>query len=85
MNYKKFIGVLLLAFQMTITLGVEVVLSTQNQYLIKGDNKEIIKQSEMITIERCINIALKNHPNIVAADSTIDINKSRVGPTIIHR
>jgi len=41
--------------------------------------EEIIKKGESINLNRCVEIALKMHPNIIAARSTINANESRVG------
>ena len=40
---------------------------------------EFIKKGETLNLERCIEIALKNQPNIVAAMSAIKVNESRIG------
>jgi outer membrane protein TolC len=34
---------------------------------------------ETLTVSRCIEIALKKNPNIIAAVNTVDVNQSRVG------
>ena len=41
--------------------------------------EEVIKKGEMLNLQRCIEIAIKRHPNIIAAMSTADVNRSRVG------
>jgi outer membrane protein len=41
--------------------------------------EEIIKKGETLNLQRCIEIALKMQPNIVAATSTVNVNESRVG------
>lgn len=41
--------------------------------------EEFIKTGETLTLERCIEIALKNQPNIVAAMNAIKVNESRIG------
>jgi outer membrane protein len=41
--------------------------------------EEIIKKGETLNLERCIEIALKMQPNVIAATSTVDVNESRVG------
>lgn len=45
----------------------------------KAGSEEIIKKDELLTLERCIEIALKRHPNIMAAMNTIEVNRSLVG------
>lgn len=45
----------------------------------KTEAEEVIKKGEMLDLQRCIEIALKMHPNIIAAMSTVDVNKSRIG------
>ena len=41
--------------------------------------EEIIRQGEMMNLERCIEISLMRHPNILAGRSTVDADLSRVG------
>jgi outer membrane protein len=41
--------------------------------------EELIKKGETLTLERCIEIALKMQPTIVAAINTVNVNESRVG------
>ncbi|MEW6602795.1 MAG: hypothetical protein AB1499_17620, partial [Nitrospirota bacterium] len=41
--------------------------------------EEIIKNSDLLTIERCIEIALQKHPNITASANTINIYRSKIG------
>jgi len=41
--------------------------------------EEIIAKNDLLTLERCIDIALKKHPSVVAATRTITVNQSRVG------
>jgi len=40
---------------------------------------EIIKRGEILNLGQCIKIALKHHPDIIAARSTMGINQSRIG------
>jgi len=40
---------------------------------------ELIKKGEILDIQRCIDIALKNHPGILAAANTVKAGESRVG------
>jgi outer membrane protein len=44
-----------------------------------ADAGDIIKKGELLSIERCIEIALGNHPNIIASAYTVAVNRSRVG------
>ncbi len=39
----------------------------------------LIAAGETLNVNRCIEIALKKNPNIVAAENTVDVNRSRVG------
>ncbi len=41
--------------------------------------EEIIKKGESLNLERCVEIALKMHPNIVAAVYNVNANVSRIG------
>jgi outer membrane protein TolC len=41
--------------------------------------EEFIKTGETLTLERCIEIALKNQPNMVAAMGAIKVSESRIG------
>ncbi|MFA4916092.1 MAG: TolC family protein [Syntrophales bacterium] len=41
--------------------------------------EDIIRRGETLNIERCIEIALKMYPNIIAAKSNVEANISRVG------
>lgn len=41
--------------------------------------EEIIKKGEYLNLERCVEIALKMHPNIIAATNTVNANVSRIG------
>ena len=38
-----------------------------------------IQKGEILTLQRCIKIALKNHPSINAAQQTVRIYESRIG------
>jgi outer membrane protein len=40
---------------------------------------DMITVGETLTISRCLDIALKRNPNIVAAMNTVEVNRSRVG------
>ncbi len=41
--------------------------------------EEIIKKGETLSLQRCIEISLMRQPNILAAASTVDASRSRVG------
>lgn len=45
----------------------------------ESDAEEVIKKGEMLDLQRCIEIAIKRHPNIIAAMGTVDVNRSRIG------
>lgn len=40
--------------------------------------EELIKKGELLNLERCIELALKKHPNIAASAGTVDANRSKV-------
>lgn len=44
--------------------------------------EEMIGKGERLNLDKCIEIALKKHPQILAALSTLDVNKSRVGQAL---
>jgi len=41
--------------------------------------EEIIGKGEKLNLNKCIDIAVKKHPQILAAMGTLDVNKSKVG------
>jgi outer membrane protein len=41
--------------------------------------EEMISRGEKLNLDKCIDIALRKHPQILAAISTLDVNKSKVG------
>lgn len=41
--------------------------------------EEIIQKGEVLTLERCVNIALKRHPEIMAAQGNVDVYYARMG------
>ncbi len=45
----------------------------------EGGAEEIIKKGESLNLERCVEIALKMHPNIAAAVHNVNANVSRIG------
>jgi outer membrane protein len=63
MNYKSLI--ILLSFMLLIPFSAGA--------------QEIIKKSESLNLERCIEIALKMQPNILAATGTVRATESRIG------
>jgi hypothetical protein len=44
--------------------------------------EEMIGKGERLNLDKCIEIALKKHPQILAALSTLDVNKSKVGQAL---
>jgi len=44
--------------------------------------EDMIRKGELLTLERCIEIALKRQPNIIAALYTVDVNRNRVGEAL---
>lgn len=44
----------------------------------EGKAEEVIKKGELLNINRCVEIALKMHPDIGAARNTVNANMSRV-------
>ncbi len=43
------------------------------------DAEEIIKKGEILNLQRCIEISLLRQPNVMAAASTVEASRSRVG------
>jgi len=56
-----------------------LVLLTLSAIPFNAGAEPIVAKGESLNLEKCIEIALRKHPNIVAARSTVDINQSRVG------
>jgi outer membrane protein TolC len=46
---------------------------------LRSEGEEIIRQGETLTLERCIEIALKLQPTLIAARNSVNVNESRVG------
>ena len=46
---------------------------------LKGEAEDIIRKGELLSLQRCIEIALMKNPSIVAARGTMDVNESLVG------
>jgi TolC family type I secretion outer membrane protein len=46
---------------------------------LKASADEVIKKGEMLNLQRCIEIAIKRHPDIIAAMNTVNVSQSRVG------
>ncbi len=59
--------------------AIVLILSLTFVIPFKAWAEEVIKNGESLNLERCIEIALKKHPNIIAAMNTVNINQSRVG------
>jgi len=45
----------------------------------KAGADEIIKKGQILSLEQCTEIALKKHPDIIAAVNTAGVNQSRIG------
>ncbi|MDH5767941.1 MAG: TolC family protein [Nitrospirota bacterium] len=58
---------------------IPVVLLLIFLFPLNAEAEELIKKDESLNLERCIEIAIKKHPNIIAAANTVDINQSRIG------
>lgn len=63
MNYKSFIILISFMLLMPFSAGAQ----------------EIITKGESLNLERCVEIALKMHPDIIAASSTVNASESRTG------
>jgi outer membrane protein len=63
MNYKSLIILISFMLLMPFSAGAQ----------------EIITKGESLNLERCVEIALKMHPNIIAASSTVNASESRIG------
>ena len=63
MNYKSLIILISFILLMPFSAGAQ----------------EIIKKGESLNLERCIEIALKMQPNILAATGTVSASESRIG------
>ncbi len=46
---------------------------------VGGAQEAFIKKGEQLDLQRCIEIALRKQPSIVAAKNTVNVNRSRVG------
>jgi len=44
----------------------------------KADAEDIIRKDELLTLQRCVEIALRKHPTIVAAEKNVSASQSRV-------
>lgn len=44
----------------------------------KADAEDIIRKDELLTLQRCVEIALLKHPTIVGAQNNVSANQSRV-------
>ena len=49
---------------------------------LSAQGEEIIKAGEVVSLDRCIRIALLKQPSIVAAYFTVEANRSRVGEAL---
>ncbi|MCX5717262.1 MAG: TolC family protein [Nitrospirae bacterium] len=41
--------------------------------------EDVINKSEVLTLKRCVEIALQKHPDIFAATGEVEVNQSRIG------
>jgi outer membrane protein TolC len=41
--------------------------------------EDVIRKGELLTLERCVEIALKRHPNIYAGRGAVDVSRARKG------
>jgi outer membrane protein len=46
---------------------------------VGGAQEDFIRKGEQLDLQRCIDIALRKQPGIVAAKNTVSVNQSRVG------
>jgi len=46
---------------------------------VNGRAEGIIQKGDVLNIERCIEIALRQQPNIIAAASMVNVNESKIG------
>ncbi len=46
---------------------------------VGGAQENFIRKGEQLNLQRCIDIALRKQPSIVAAKNTVSVNQSRVG------
>ncbi len=65
--------------QSSVASDTGVALSPQSRQMTKEHDGEIIKQGDLLTLERCIEIALKRQPAIISARSAVDVSQSRIG------
>jgi outer membrane protein len=45
----------------------------------RGNGEDIIQKGEQLNLDRCVEIALKKNPSLVAAKNTVNVIESRVG------
>ncbi len=46
---------------------------------VQANSEEVIKKDEMLNLQRCIEIALKKHPDIIAATNNVNAYTNKVG------
>ncbi len=63
---KEFVVVLILLFSIFTTMTV-------------WGQEEVIKESEVLDMQRCIRIGLARHPAVLSAAGTVSVNESRIG------
>src|SRR4030042_1118955 len=61
-------------FKKTLYVSIFVFFITHNVFAAG-----LITQGDVLNLERCINIALQNHPSINAASSTVRVSESKIG------
>src|SRR4030066_2080237 len=61
-------------FKKTLFVSIFVLFITQNVFAA-----ELIAPGDVLNLERCVAIALQNHPSINAATSTVRASESRIG------
>ena len=48
-------------------------------FLLLSELKKSFRKDEVLTLERCVEIALKRHPSIMAAQGNVDVFYARKG------
>ena len=72
--------VLLAVLAFSILAPVELpAQQTSPGFIAQTDSVPEIKTGETLTLDKAIAVALSRHPSVLAARSTVDINRSRIG------
>ncbi|KJU83694.1 outer membrane efflux protein, partial [Candidatus Magnetobacterium bavaricum] len=76
----KSVYILMLTGMMMLTLPVRLFADADRGYLKGNDGGEVqvIATGETLSLDRCIEIAVKNQPNIIAASYTVMANQSKI-------